>query len=131
MLAQNFKTPAELDLLDIQYESLVKVLGMLERGELQHFNMETLKTSKPIGDLFNMNWWSAKFDCGTVCCIGGTAEAVGKFSFDAFNMSKELYGLFYPGRVDGDKITTEQAAYALRSYLTTGEPNWADALAEP
>lgn len=32
MLAQNFKTPADLDLSDKEFASLVKVLGMLERG---------------------------------------------------------------------------------------------------
>ena len=33
MLAQNFKTPADLEITDIVFEALVKVLGMLERQE--------------------------------------------------------------------------------------------------
>lgn len=35
MLAQNFKTAADLDLADAEFEALVKVLGMLERGEIK------------------------------------------------------------------------------------------------
>jgi hypothetical protein len=38
MLAQNFKTAAELDLSDAEIKALVKVLGILERGELSMLN---------------------------------------------------------------------------------------------
>ncbi len=137
MLAQNFQTPADLDIPDIHYEALVKVLGMLERGELRHVVDPSLKTIRGLGPwrpihgpgLFNMNWWRTEFGCGTVCCIGGTAELVGKFSFreDIGNLPRGLNHLLFPGP-GGDSITTEQAAFALRSYLSTGEPHWELAL---
>lgn len=46
MLAQNFKTPADLDLPNPEFEALVKVLGMLERGEIKsdHFDMSMIAT---------------------------------------------------------------------------------------
>lgn len=34
MLAQNFKTPADLKIDDDDFEALVKVLGMFERAEV-------------------------------------------------------------------------------------------------
>jgi hypothetical protein len=34
MLANNFMTPSALGLSDVEFESLVKVLGMLERGDI-------------------------------------------------------------------------------------------------
>src|SRR5271170_4836651 len=73
MLAQNLKTPADLGIEDKWFEALLKLLGMLERGELQHTSTAKLK---PLSDdrvnpqvgLFNMNRWSVAFECGTVCC---------------------------------------------------------------
>lgn len=142
MLAQNFKTPADLNIPDLWFESLVKVLGMLERGELVHTptaEMEVVFAERvtPVAGLFNMNRWSVSFECGTVCCLGGTAEAVGGFRFST-KLPRALDYLFHPGRTSRkilhraggyDSITTDQSAMALRSYLTTGEPRWAEALA--
>jgi hypothetical protein len=142
MLAQNFKTPADLKIEDRWFEALVKLLGMLERGELRHTPTSQIKPLcdervRPEVGLFNMNRWSVKFQCGTVCCLGGTAEAIGGFRFSA--MPEALTHLFHPGhdgwsilhRIGGyETITTEQAAIALRNYLTFGEPRWAEALAE-
>lgn len=142
MLAQNFKAPADLGIEARWFEALVKTLGMLERGELRHTATAELKPLcservSPEAGLFNMNRWSVKFQCGTVCCLGGTAEAIGQFRFSG--MPKKLIHLFHPGKEDNanlsrlggyEAITTEQAAIALRNYLTHGEARWAEALAE-
>lgn len=36
MLAQNFKTPADLGITDVEFDALYKVLGILERSEVPH-----------------------------------------------------------------------------------------------
>lgn len=140
MLAQNFKTPADLGLNDAEFDALVKVLGMLERGEVQH---ATSYGEATIPNGFCMNIWGDEdaddpHRCGTVACIGGWAERVGNgVNFQAKALSPELESLFYPGDGDDqvevdswDDITTAQAAMALRNYLTTGKSNWREILGE-
>lgn len=115
MLAQNFKTAAELRISDAEQGALVQVLGMMEREEItkEHFAMES-------------------WDCGTTACICGWARRVG--GADLFDQNwvgnPPLQALF--GGNDQAVIdcrNPQQAATALRSYLTLGQPNWSDALA--
>jgi hypothetical protein len=131
MLAQNFKTATDLGIQEIELESLVRVLGMLERGEIKsdQFNMEVLR-----------------HPCGTPACICGWANFVSEGV--AFRMVKTgcdgqrmpdwdtlpraikvlfSYSTMAPG---ADDATPGQAALALRSYLTTGNARWDEALAE-
>lgn len=140
MLAQNFKTPADLRLTDLEFEALVKVLGMLERGELKHGDF---KRREP-GDWFNMKSYGLTDKCGTIGCIAGWARVVSNgvaFPWAEsdtanplynFTAKKNLRTLFIPSLMAScwDKITPAQAAIALRNYLTHGEARWAEALAE-
>lgn len=121
MLAQNFKTPADLEITDAEFDALTKVLGMLERGEITAHQ-------------FNMAEWG---HCGSVHCIGGWAQTINQSNFKKPNRPKELERLFYPSIVvvegkpfNGYLATVPQAAIALRNYLTHGEPRWAEAFAE-
>lgn len=130
MLAQSFKSAAELQISEAEQDALIKVLGMLERGEIdaEHFNMDSYLN-----------------ECGTVGCIAGWAYLVSNEA--AFpEVSRDcpkspargqhaLMKLFRCGLGDlfarpSRKTSPDQAAIALRSYLTTGEANWAEALAE-
>lgn len=152
MLAQNFQSADELLITEQQRQALIKTLTLLETNKLKHFrrkkvNLDTGEVEderlnfcfgkEPISQ-FNMNIWRANTTCGTVACIGGTAELVGQvyFGVDHRMLPPNLYNLFYPGFeasfIEGayDHITTEHAAQALRNYLTTGEPNWFDILSE-
>jgi hypothetical protein len=128
VLAQNFKTAAELGLAEIEVESLVKVLGMLERGDIAR-------------DEFHMGHF--RHECRTPACICGWAHHVSRGH--AFPELASPYGplLLYrrvghpvselfrlkAARGSGGEITPAQAAVALRSYLTDGEARWADAVA--
>lgn len=133
MLARNFKTPADLGISNAEFEALAKVLGMLERGDIpeREFNMARIR---------------GKTSCGTVACICGWASIVSDgrafpmrempgerwYPISSFSaLPKSLRDLF---GVDNMKVcfegTRQSAAIALRSYLTTGEPRWAEALAE-
>jgi hypothetical protein len=142
MLAQNFKTAADLRIPDSWVDALVKVLGMLERGEIQKVALSNyqapsrLKRSEtPIG--FNMRQFYARSECGTVCCLGGWAEYIGRLKTGTLIHGRlvtgreELDVLFDPSAYGHglEPITTSQAAIALRNYLTHGEPRWGEALA--
>lgn len=134
MLAVNYQTPIALGISDVEFVALVNVLGMLERGDIpaQQFNM-----------------WVPSHDteCGTPACICGWARRLqpGARVFSHWNSDftkrewpQQLCNLFVMGadwetcrvldRGGFDPRSTAQAAIALRNYLTTGAPNWADAL---
>jgi|HubBroStandDraft_1064217.scaffolds.fasta_scaffold100075_3 hypothetical protein len=143
MLMQSFKSAVELNIPDEHYEALKKTLVLFETGKVKYQSLDDLSKWGPDGDLvrgevkfdglFNMDEWRASYHgCGTVACIGGTAELVGNVKFskiiDSGNMS--LYYLFYPnGLIDKwENITVEKAARALRNYLTHGEPRWKEVM---
>jgi hypothetical protein len=139
MLAQAFKSAADLGITEPQRDALCKTLVLLETGKLKHEagRCHTLSTSeehRKFSGRFNMSEWAAEHDCGTVCCIGGTAELVGNTSFGMweFGSNEQLKRLFAPPRPircgDWTKITPSQAATALRSYLTTGDAKWHEAV---
>jgi hypothetical protein len=127
MLAQNFKTAAELQISDAELESLIKVLGMLERQELVHVlpNEEAR-----VKNGFCIRTVCIQTDCGTVACIMGWARLVSnnKSLFDArppaalnlFQMDNSYYK---------PDVSIEQAAWAIRNYLTHGEARWDEVMA--
>lgn len=142
MLAQNFMTAADLGISDDELSALIKVLGMLERGELKYADASIyvgVDGLPRIPDGFNMNIWASKEECGTVCCIGGTVDClmgrrvdigIGFTAEDLLQAGKPgLDDLFYPDILDRNAITPSQAASALRNFLTTGEARWSEAMA--
>lgn len=134
MLAQSFKTAEELGLSEEQVDALKKTLVLLETGQLIHKKISNLFSFDEQGleytGHFNMQTWNKVTECGTVCCIGGTAELIGD-DVDFINQTEELYALFYPETPYYQDITPSQAATALRSYLTTGSANWEEVLKTP
>lgn len=136
MLANNFLPSSALGLSDVEFESLVKVLGMLERREISD-------------DQFTMR--RVQHPCRTPACICGWANHVSAgrafplyekpgatiFSNPTYrprwrDMPRPLRDLFgYDGRATDPVYTAtpSQAAIALRNFLTQGEPRWAEALA--
>ena len=136
MLANNFMAPSALGLSDAEFESLVKVLGMLERGEITDEQFTMRRVQHP---------------CRTPACLCGWANHVSGgrafplhekpgpmiFSRSTYGprwreMPRPLQDLFgYGGRATDPvyAATPSQAAIALRSFLTVGEPRWAEALA--
>jgi len=129
-MPENFKTPADLGISDVEFESLVKVLGMLEREEIEpnQFDMSTVMDK-----------------CGTPACLCGWANFIsGRRAFpfvtaawggmpDWQSMPGSLKRLFAYGAESGHRVyeaTPAQAAIALRNYLTFGEARWEETLAE-
>ena len=134
MSAAELKIPSEAG-----YQGLITFLGMLERGEVPHWKSQSDAKVK-----LNMAAWISNDEwlgCGTVCCIGGAVEYLtGVYLLSEAHVPLEE--LFYPFTtgLDGHpkvdqfsvgrylSITPEQAARALRSYLTTGHPRWSEVL---
>jgi hypothetical protein len=147
MLMQNFKPAHELSLNAAQYDALCKTLVLLETGKITHIKTDpelkscwSLDKNNEFSGHFNMRYWGGLigshyyrrgYECGTISCIGGLAELVaGKPVFhngsSTYNPDT-LHYLFNPSCIpvtQWDEITTEQAAQALRNFLTTGRPNW-------
>ncbi len=122
MLAQNFKGADELGLTEKGLQALIRVLRMLETNELVYS-----PDGMPIHNGFNMKltWWEN--ECGTVGCIGGWAGFYTERLILATTTGSLTHGLgqlFCPPSWRTGKCTVEQAAYALRAYLVTGEPDW-------
>lgn len=145
MLAQNFKTPADLGITDAEFSALSKVLGMLERGEIKY----SAGSRDVPGQRFNMSIVYHLGSCGSVGCIMGWAKTVGQdrdlfestcSSDDQSTQQQRVNELFLftdepnislmqsIGRTI-NSVTDAEAAIALRNFLTHGDPRWAEALA--
>jgi hypothetical protein len=131
MLMQNFKSAADLGITEPQLSALQKTLVLLETGRLVHADFDGRSSDgyREEGEFtghFNMGRWRAAQDCGTVCCIAGTAELIGDVEFSTAS-GGALGDLFWAGDCSPKEIlniTPAQAATALRSYLTTGDARW-------
>jgi hypothetical protein len=140
MSKREFMSAAALGISPEVHEALVKTLGLFESGKMRHVSRETLirKATRPADRVFtgefNMSDWAMPHTCGTVCCIGGTAELIGGLGLGGLDDDETdmLNELFYPREagIPYSKITPEHATRALASYLTTGNPNWRSAIAE-
>lgn len=124
MLAQNFKTPADLGVSKVEFYALIKVLGMLERGELvDHKCINSHGKFEPtIPNGFNMNCSGEKTACGTVACIGGwIAILLEKPHTYVYETRANLHNLFW-GYLPN--TTVAEAAIATRNFLTFGTALW-------
>jgi|ERR1700722_2093707 len=133
MLAQNFKTATDLGIEDVELEALIKVLGMLERGEIKapppKANFGSTPNPNIAPTMFCMSFIKAGGECGTAACILGWAQIVAD-NDDIFEVTKgPCEALFYPYDEAIRCRNPAQAAIALRNFLTFGEPRWHEALA--
>jgi len=143
MLAQNFQRPADLGLTNAEFESLVKVLNMLDREEIPHGKMLSknyFARPKSVPVAFQMVLTKSNTNCGTACCFMGWARHLTQNDdlFRRVGLSEDLADLFAIGGTGKswfarasygtEKITPAQGAMALRNYLNCGEPRWHDVL---
>lgn len=132
MLMQNFKSAADLGITEPQLSALQKTLVLLETGRLIHVpdSSDVMEPATKFTGHFSMDKWSWEGPCGSICCIGGTAELASGLERDSLKMAshinRPLNNLFFPTEITGDwgRITPDQAATALRSYLATGDARW-------
>jgi hypothetical protein len=138
-LEDKFKTAAELGISEEQRCGLIKTLAHIEAGKTSHinyYNNPELLTTAPQGGTyrFNMMVWKTYFPCGTVCCLGGTAEMLGNVGYPKDKLPRELRHLFGLNNLEYktmNEVTERQAGVALRGYLTTGKTDWATARKSP
>lgn len=138
MLAQNFKTPADLKITDAEFDALRKVLGMLERGEIKSaprgaaFDLLDAPDKHQTPTMFRMAGVMGHAECGTACCILGWAQHVNSRVFGGITWTPAhpCHSLFFPSNDGILSRDPKKGAIALRNYLTHGEPRWAEALAE-
>jgi len=135
MLMQNFKSADDLGITEQQKEALIKTLVLLETGKLVHVPETELDYSNTVcrrsrrsrfTGHFNMADVTFEHKCGTVACIKGTAELISGITVGG---TEALDELFYTNHMNNRDITPEQAAVALRSYLTIGDARWDLAIA--
>ena len=132
--ACEFKTAEELGLSEQEYTGLVRTLVLMEAGAIRDvvdWADRGGKRGSHKAPLFDMGTWhNDNRHCGTVCCIGGTAELladmpIGSMSCTASTLfraaSGDLYKLFFEFP---SGVGVKQCSRVLRGYLTTGVTNW-------
>ena len=137
----DFKSAKELGLEQEEWEALITTLTLLENDAIVHVREmdHGIRAKDPKKPVFNMAVWHERTACGSVMCIGGSAEFFGKLESNQLSIKAEnmddagepaLYNLFYPGlEQDYDTLTAKQGAKALRHYLKTGRADsWKVAL---
>jgi hypothetical protein len=124
--AKEFLSATALRIPEDWRGALIKTLDLMEAGKIPHVSTAVLDSSAaPEFRYFNMTMWV----CGTVGCIGGTAEEVGGIRFQPRKkFTPEMFELFHPRCGNWDHIKDGHAAQALRNYLTFGRPSWESVL---
>ena len=147
MLAESFLTPADLKMSRKVHAAHIAVLRMLERREVIHVADPHVDGGAlfgpgaivPMNRGFHMAVVCADSWCGTTCCIGGWVMVVASnkldsakrtfFCLDTLITSKAQRSLYYPPEeYEMHKIGVQEAAQALRNFLTHGEPRWKEVL---
>lgn len=132
MLAQNLKTAAELGLIDSEYRALIATLHAFERGEVAGIDMSLYRhncgsPSCICGWAYHLSAGAAFPELAKVRDLAGHQEVNCALGERLPNEVQKLFGL--SGSLCLDGATPETAAIALRTYLSTGEARWAEALA--
>lgn len=129
MLAQNFKSAADLGITEPEQAALIKVLGMLERGDLIDASQDD-----ECDNGFNMGTHGR--GCGTPACIGGwVASLMGADQMQYVDSYMPIYGksngaltdLYWNYIFAPKRPGVAESAVALRNFLTTGLTDWVDA----
>lgn len=115
-----FLSAEKLGITEEQKCALVKVMVALGDGIIteQEFYMPVWRDRGEV---------ARHRGCGTVACIGGWAETLGKVSMRHAG-DQGMNELFHPPGVDWRAIGPIEAIRAIQNYLFTGVPNWRKAM---
>jgi hypothetical protein len=129
-----FLPASRLGLEERHRVALILVLEAHERGELRdvdYGNVNALLpnsvTAKFSGN-FSMTTWMRSYECGTICCIGGTAELLGCLERGELKRLVDgdsghvLFDLFYPDRIGCYGLA--EAMRVLEGFLMRGVVEW-------
>jgi hypothetical protein len=140
MLARTFLTAKQLRCSQRDIDAAIKLLGMLERGELKFVELKEVRgwdgnsgrhydagCVLPHGTGLNMGWWDEEDEDGNFCgCIGGWMERL-KGKPLSNRMVDAWEDLFYPVILNSrndHSFTPARCARALHAKLTIGEAAW-------
>lgn len=148
MLAQNFKTALDLQITEIEKQSLIKVMGMIERDEI--VVVRRLQSDTPKGAYLHMPAIKRIDEqCGSVGCICGWANIVSDGqAFPEINRQsgsptvhdmlnghrthaiQDLFGITDSSNRLISKMgeSKDNVVQAIRNYLTIGEAKWGSIL---
>ena len=137
MLANNFMTPSALGISDVEFDALVKVLGMLERSEIPDDQFTMRRVQHPCRTPACLCGWANHVSAGRAFPLQARSGLTMFANAAAYGprwseMPRQVLQLFGYGGRPTDPVylaTTSQAAIALRNFLTHGEPRWEEALA--
>ena len=123
--------------------SLSYLASLFERDDIKVRGFDMDVSAKRYDEGVTMWHTPNRKVCGTVACIGGWIWLLnkeqptdnGEYTPDAheratdfvgdFLPPSKLYDLFYPKNVmRWSNISPQEAAKAIRNYLTVGSPNW-------
>lgn len=136
-MAKKYLSAKELGISPGAREALMKTIKALETGNIKYKHASQLKWEgggkrsnrpKRPAKFFNMDYWRAYPDCGTVGCIGGWMKY---FGWNGGKQTDALGQLFYeypkqktPFASCEKRITGKRAARVAKNYLRTGEVDW-------
>ncbi len=131
-----FLPAAALGIEERERDALVKALAILESGRIAARPANSTSTglgqySAVVPPFFDMGMMVRQTDCGTSCCILGLARCVANdrsLLQIAANEDHTARALFFPHGQAIKCTDPKKGAKALRSYLETGDPRWAEAL---
>jgi hypothetical protein len=132
MPVDRFLPASRLGLEERHRAALILVLEAHERGELRDVDygnvlLTNSATAKFSGD-FSMTTWMRSYECGTICCIGGTAELLGCLERGELKRLVDgdgghvLFDLFYPDHICCRGLA--EAMRVLEGFLTRGVVEW-------
>ena len=139
MLASNFMTPSALGISDVEFDALVKVLGMLERGEIADDQFTMRRVQHPCRTPACLCGWANHVSQGRAFPLHATStrpwplSGITTYGPRWKELPPRVRELFAYGGRTTDPVytaTPAQAAMALRSFLTQGEARWAEAMAD-
>lgn len=133
-----FLPPTALGITVAERDSLIKSLSLLEsgaikdRGQALYIRHPDFCDKPVMPTMFNMGSCTIETECGTACCILGIGRAVsGDWNFmnGSTHRDHSAYPLFFPNVAAAIHCTDpKKGAKALRSYLETGKPRWAETM---
>lgn len=120
-------TAEQLQIEEWEKEALIWLRDQILEGEIEYYNFE-MDEAPAQGNTLNMVISYSKFDCGTVCCVGGwMALYHGELQISEYVASHQrLNELFYPDEELGDmnEITEREVLETIDHFLYTGEIVW-------
>ena len=125
--------PVKVDSLN----TLRFIREQMASGKIKYITEREAKEADYSEDVrFNMAYFKERYNCGTVCCIGGFMRELGaeprQSTQEYRGYHERFHSLFFPRFADPthpfarswDKIPVSVALHAIDAFLETGTAEW-------